>query len=362
MNIMGQKTIIGITQGDTNGIGYEVIVKALSDARILEMCTPVVYGSSRFFGMFRKDIPETDQIATNVISNVDDARPRRVNIINAVPDNLAVEIGQPALDGAKAAKASLEAATADLLAGKIDAMVTAPFNKHTMHEVGFGFSGHTEYLVNATGVGDGLMFLCSSHLKVGVATNHLPISKVASSISKDLIVGKLRLMNASLVKDFGLVRPKIAVLGLNPHAGDGGFLGSEEIDLIAPAVAAATSEGILAFGPYPADGFFGSDMVNGFDAVLAMYHDQGMIPFKSSSFDDGVNFTAGLPVVRTSPDHGTAFAIAGKNQADPGSMLSAIFCAIDICNNRRRYAEMTANPMEVKVFEGPRYERTITPE
>lgn len=359
---MENKIKIGITQGDTNGIGYEVIIKALSDARVLDMCIPVLYGSSRFFGLYRKEIPETEQIATNVINSAGDARPKRVNIINAVSDNLAVDTGQPSLDGAKAAKAALEAATSDLVAGRIDALVTAPFNKHTMCEAGFGYSGHTEYLINATGAENGLMFLCSRHLKVGVVTNHLPIAKVAGSITEELIIDKLRLMNASLIRDFGVIRPKIAVLGLNPHAGDEGTLGTEEKEIILPAIKKASAQGILAFGPYSADGYFGTDMVNGFDAVLAMYHDQGMIPFKASAFDDGVNFTAGLPVVRTSPDHGTAFSIAGKNMAHPGSMIAAIFCAIDICNNRRKYDAMTANPMEVKVFEGPRYERTIAPE
>lgn len=359
---MAQKIILGITQGDTNGVGYEVIIKALSDARVQDMCIPVLYGSSRFFGMYRNEIPETEQIVTNVINSAADARPKRVNIINAVPDNLAVETGQPSIDGAKAAKAAIEAATADLVAGRIDALVTAPINKHTMQEVGFGFTGHTEYLINATGAKQGLMFLCSQHLKVGIVTNHLPVTKVAGAITKELIIEKLRVMNKSLIRDFSVVRPKIAVLGLNPHAGDEGSLGTEERDIIAPAIADAKSEGILAFGPYPADAYFGTGLSGKFDAVLAMYHDQGMIPFKASSFDDGVNFTAGLPVVRTSPDHGTAFAIAGKNMAHPGSVLSAIFCAIDICNNRRRYDEMTADPMEVKVFEGSKYEKTIAPE
>lgn len=359
---MEKKFILGITQGDTNGIGYEVIIKALSDARMLEMCIPVIYGSSRFFGIYRKSVTDTDQIAVNIVNSAADARTKRINIINVVPDSLAIEPGQPTIDGAKAAILSLEAAANDLKEGKIDALVTAPFNKHTVTDTDFHFPGHTEYLINTFNATDGLMLLCNDHIKVGVLTNHLPISKVAQAVSKDGIVSKLRLMNSSLIRDFGAVRPKIAVLGLNPHAGDGGTLGTEEEQQIIPAIKEANAEGILAFGPYAPDGFFSSALHNKFDAVLAMYHDQGLIPFKTLAFYDGVNFTAGLPIVRTSPDHGTAFDIAGKGVAEPGSMISAIYRAIDICKNRANYDEISKNPMEVKHFEGPRHERTILPE
>ncbi len=359
---MKDRIVVGITQGDTNGIGYEVIIKTFADPRMLEMCVPVLYGSSRFFGIYRKHIAEAEQIATNVINSAEDARTKRLNIINVVPDSYSMEIGQPTDDGAKAAMLALKAAVADAKRGAIDALVTAPFNKHTMAGQGFGFSGHTEYLINEFGCEDGLMFLCSDHLRVGVVTNHLPISQVSKAITQDSILSKLRLMNSSLKKDFGFMRPKIAVLGLNPHAGDGGTLGTEEIDTIIPAIKRANDEGILAFGPYSPDGFFSTSLQRNFDGVLAMYHDQGLIPFKALAFDGGVNFTAGLPVVRTSPDHGTGFDLAGKNAASPGSMTCAIYSAIDFCNNRRRYAEMTANPMEVKHFEGPRKERTILPE
>lgn len=359
---MGQRIVLGITQGDSNGIGYEVIIKALADARILDMCVPVVYGSSRTFGMVKKLVPETEQMNTNIVNSAKDAHPKRINIINAVPDNLAVEIGQPTADAAKAAIIALKAAVADLKEGSIDAIVTAPFNKHTVACTEFSFPGHTEYLVNEFEAKDGLMFLCTDSLKVGVVTNHLPLSQVSSAITKEGIMSKLRLMNSSLIRDFGCIRPKIAVLGLNPHSGDGGSLGREEIDVIIPAVEAANTENILAFGPYSPDGFFGTNTQYKFDAVLAMYHDQGLIPFKALAFDKGVNFTAGLPIVRTSPDHGTAYEIAGKGIANPQPMISAIYLAVDVCNNRKNYDEMSKNPLEIKHFEGPKYEKTILPE
>ena len=359
---MREKIIVGITQGDTNGIGYEVIIKALSDARVLDMCIPVVYGSSRFFGIYRKQLSDNEQMTTNVINSAEDARPKRINIINAVPDNLAIETGQPTSDGAKAAVLALKAAVEDAKRGAIDAIVTAPFNKNTVADLGFGFPGHTEYLINEFGVNDGLMLLCSEHLRVGVVTNHLPISKVSAAITKETLLSKMRILNDSLKRDFGHERPKIALLGLNPHAGDGGSLGTEEIDTIIPAIKAANDENILAFGPYSPDGFFGTNMQSRFDGVLAMYHDQGLIPFKALEFDAGVNYTAGLPVVRTSPDHGTGYDIAGCNMAHPGPMLAAIYSAVDFSLNRRKYEQYHANPLEIKHFEGPKYEKTIMPE
>ena len=356
------RIVVGITQGDTNGIGYEVIIKALSDARILDNCVIILYGSSRFFGIYRKFLPEIEQIATNVINSAEDARTKRINIINAVPESMAMEIGQPTADGAKAAILALKAAVADAKRGAIDAIVTAPFNKHTVAEQGFGFPGHTEYLIHEFEREDGLMFLISENLRVGVVTNHLPISKVSAAINIDTILSKLRLMNDSLRRDFGFIKPKIAVMGLNPHAGDGGSLGTEEIDTIIPAIQLANKEGILAFGPYSPDGFFSTHMQSNFDAVLAMYHDQGLIPFKALAFDSGVNFTAGLPIVRTSPDHGTGYDIAGKNKAWSGPMQKAIFAAIDLSLSRRKYVEIHANPLEERRFEGPRREKTILPE
>ena len=362
LSSMSRKIVVGITQGDSNGIGYEVIIKALSDARMLDMCIPVVYGCSRTFGIYRKLVPETEQITTNIVNSASDARHKHVNIVNAVPDSLPVDIGQPTADGARAAIIALKAAVADVKAKFLDAIVTAPFSKHTVAQTEFAFPGHTEYLINEFGAKDGLMFLCADNLRVGVVTNHLPISKVSSAITIEVLMSKIRLMNQSLIRDFGVVRPKIAVLGLNPHAGDGGSLGAEEVDTIIPAIKQANTENILAFGPYSPDGFFATNTQYKFDAVLAMYHDQGLIPFKALAFDKGVNFTAGLPIVRTSPDHGTAFEIAGKSMANPGPMISAIYTAIDICNNRENYDQMSANPLEIKHFEGPKHERTILPE
>lgn len=347
------KLRIGITQGDTNGIGYEVIIKCLSDARLLDMCTPVIYGSSKSFGYYRKLIAETENIVTNVVATAKEAHPKRVNIVNCVPD-MQIEPGQLTHEGSKSAIAALEKAVEELKAGYIDVLVTAPFNKRAVNQETFHFPGHTEYLVSEFGQKEGVMFLCADKMRVGVATNHLPIAKVPGALSEELILSKLRIINESLKRDFCIVKPKIAVLGLNPHAGDRGFLGSEEINIISPAIEKAGQEGILAFGPYPPDGFFSINMQYNFDAVLAMYHDQGLIPFKSIAFDAGVNFTAGLPIVRTSPDHGTAFDLAGKNKANPQSMMSAIYMAMDIYRNRIRYDRMNANPMPVKEFEAPR--------
>lgn len=345
---MSNKIIIGITQGDPNGIGYEVIIKALSDARILDICTPIIYGSSRAFGFYKKQIPTSDSLNTNIINSARDCHPKRVNIINCVPDNFRIDPGQPTKEGAESSILALKACVEDLKRGDIDAMVTAPFNKKAVAEFSFGFPGHTEYLINEFGAKDGLMFMCSDKMRVGVVTNHVCWSKVAEQITQERIIGKLELMNESLKKDFNVVRPRIAVLGLNPHAGDGGLLGEEEINIIHPAIIKAVDNGILAFGPYSPDGFFGNHMEYKFDAVLAMYHDQGLIPFKALAFDSGVNYTAGLPIVRTSPDHGTAYELAGTNSANAMPMLSSIYAAIDIVRNRRNYAEMTAYVLTVK--------------
>lgn len=345
------KIVLGITQGDTNGIGYEVIIKTLSDARVLDMCTPVVYGSSKAFGFYRKQIPETDNINTNVISSAKDAHPKRVNIVNCVQDSAQIEPGQLTQEGSRAAIMALETAVREMKAGYLDVLVTAPFNKRAVSDETFKFPGHTEYLVSEFNANDGLMFLCSGKMRVGVATNHLAISKVPKAITVERILSKLRLMNNSLQRDFNIMKPKLAVLGLNPHCGDRGLLGDEEIKVISPAIKLANEEGILAYGPYSPDGFFSINMQYKFDAVLAMYHDQGLIPFKSIAFDNGVNFTAGLPIVRTSPDHGTAFDLAGQNKANPQSMLSAIYLAIDVYNNRKRYDKMNENPLRIREFE-----------
>ena len=345
---MARKLTVGITQGDGNGIGYEVIIKAFADERMLDICTPVIYGSSKIFGFYRKQIHNIEQINTNVIASAKEAHPKRVNIINCLPDNVFVEPGQSTPGSAKSAMTSLEYAVRDLKEGNIDALVTAPINKRAMVNEGFGYTGHTEYLEKEFGVDEALMIMVSDQLKVGVVTGHIPLKDVPGKISRELILTKLRLMNSSLKRDFGIFSPKIAVLGLNPHCGDGGLLGDEEQSVILPAVQQASEEGIMAFGPYSPDGFFGLGNYSRFDAVLAMYHDQGLIPFKALAFEIGVNFTAGLPVVRTSPDHGTAYEMAGKDLADPHSMISSIYTAIDICGNRVKYDELQAGKMTVQ--------------
>ena len=337
---LGRKPVVGITQGDGNGIGYEVIIKALADARILESFTPVIYGSSKIFGFYRKQIHNIDNIDTYVIQSAKDARQRRVNIVNCLSDNVYVEPGKSTPESAQAAIRSLECAVRDIKAGDIDVLVTAPINKRAMDAEGFGNTGHTEYLQKEFGVEDVTMFMVSDQLKIGVVTGHIPLKDVSASITQEKILSKLRLMSASLRRDFGVIEPKIGVLGLNPHCGDGGLLGDEEEKVILPAVRAAADEGILAFGPYSADGYFGQGTYARFDATLAMYHDQGLTPFKAIAFQDGVNFTAGLPIVRTSPDHGTAFELAGRDMADPQSMMSSIYTAIDIFRKRAAFDEL----------------------
>lgn len=346
-----RKPIVGITQGDSNGIGYEVIIKALSDSRILEQFTPVVYGSSKIFSFYRKTIPEIEQIDTNAINSARDAHPKRVNIVSCLPDNAYAEPGQATPDSAKAAITCLQRAVADLKSGDIDVLVTGPINKKAMAGQGFGFPGHTEYIQNEFGVSDVTMLMVSSRIKVGVVTGHIPLKDVPSQITEEKILSKLRLMHESLKKDFRVDKPRIAVLSLNPHSGDGGLLGDEEEKIIIPAINRATQEGMLAFGPFSPDGFFGLGHYENFDATLAMYHDQGLAPFKALSFEDGVNYTAGLPVVRTSPDHGTAFEKAGRDEADPLSMRAAIFAAIDIWRNRAAYNDLVENKMQEKERE-----------
>ena len=343
------KIVVGITQGDTNGIGYEVIIKTLSDARVLEMCTPVVYGSSKAFGFYRKQIPETENINTNVVASARDAHPKRVNIVNCVDDNAQISPGHLTKSGSQAAITALKCAVGEMKKGYIDVLVTAPINKRAMVSEGFGYTGHTEYLQKEFGVDEVAMIMVSDQLKVGVVTGHIPLKDVPSVLTKELILKKLRLMKNSLERDFGIASPKIAVLGLNPHCGDGGLLGDEEQQMILPAVQEATAEGIMAFGPYSPDGFFGLGNYSRYDAILAMYHDQGLTPFKALAFELGVNYTAGLPIVRTSPDHGTAYEMAGRDLADPRSMMSSIYTAIDIYNHRVAYDELLAGKMEVKM-------------
>lgn len=346
---MARKLVVGITQGDGNGIGYEVIIKALADERMLDICTPVIYGSSKIFGFYKKQIHNIDQINTNVINSAKDVYHKRVNIVNCLPENVFVEPGQPTPESAKCAMTSLQRAVEDIKNGYIDVLVTAPINKRAMVSEGFGYTGHTEYLEKEFGVDEVAMIMVCDRLKVGVVTGHIPLKDVVSQLTAEKIVKKLRLMKSSLQMDFGIDAPKIAVLGLNPHCGDGGLLGDEDSQIILPAVKQANAEGILAYGPYSPDGFFGLGNYMKYDAVLAMYHDQGLTPFKALAFEDGVNYTAGLPVVRTSPDHGTAYEMAGRDMADPRSMMSAIYTAIDIYNSRADNASLVEGRMTIKM-------------
>ena len=332
-----RKLVVGITQGDSNGIGYEVIIKSLRDERILDSFTPVVYGSSKLFGFYRKLVHNIEQMDTNVIASASQAQRGRINIVNCLSDNIYAEPGQSTPESAKSAIKSLEVAIKDLREGNIDVLVTAPINKRAMVAEGFGYAGHTEYLQKEFGSPEIAMIMASDSLKIGVVTGHIPLRDVPKAISKEAILRKLRIMKQSLERDFGIDNPKIAVLGLNPHCGDGGLLGDEEQNIILPAVQAAQEEGIMAYGPYSPDGFFGLGNYGRFDATLAMYHDQGLAPFKALAFAEGVNFTAGLPIVRTSPDHGTAYDMAGRDEADPQSMLQCIYLALDIWHHRQEY-------------------------
>lgn len=327
------KLKIGITHGDINGIGYEVILKTLEDNRITELCTLIVYGSPKVAAYHRK--LTNVNINLNLINKPADANENRINIINCCGDEVKVDLGKSTSTAGEAAFAALERATQDLKEGEIDALVTAPINKNNIQSAQFSFPGHTEYLEQLFGnEGDALMILANDKLRVAVVTGHVPISKVASLLTTEKIVRKIEQFNLSLQQDFGIDKPRIAVLGLNPHAGDGGVLGNEEKDIIQPAIEQLRNQGIICFGPLPADGFFGSDNYNKYDGILAMYHDQGLIPFKTLAMENGVNFTAGLPVVRTSPDHGTAYDKAGKNQASPTSFREALYMAINIVKQR----------------------------
>jgi 4-hydroxythreonine-4-phosphate dehydrogenase len=339
-----EKIKVGITQGDINGIGYEIIFKALADPRMLEVCTPVIYGSSKVAAYHRKAL-NLPSITLNSIRTGAEAHSKRINIVNCLDDNARVELGKPTEGSGEAAYLALEKAVEDLNKGAIDVLVTAPINKKAIQSSKFDFPGHTEFLAKEF-KGEPLMLLVSNNLRVGVVTGHIPLKDVSESITKNKILEKLRILNQSLKVDFIIRKPRIAVLGLNPHAGDTGLLGNEEIDTIIPALEAARQEGIMAFGPYAADGLFGSNQVATFDAVLAMYHDQGLTPFKALAFATGVNYTAGLSVIRTSPDHGTAFEITGLNEASEESFLAAMYMAIDIYHNRKLHQELIANPLK----------------
>ena len=347
------KIIIGITHGDINGIGYEVILKTLADPRMLEQFIPVIYGSPKVAAYHRKNL-DIQGLNLNAVNKIEEINHKRVNIINCADEEIKVELGTSTEEAGKAALAALERATEDLKNGKLHAIVTAPINKKNIQSAAFKFPGHTEYLEQKFGTGTpALMMLVNDVMRVAVVTGHIPVDKIAGALTTKLIVDKLSVLNASLKKDFSIVRPRIAVLGLNPHAGDDGVLGDDEARVIIPALKEAEKLGIIAVGPYPADGFFGSGNFNKFDAVLAMYHDQGLIPFKTVSMDSGVNFTAGLSVIRTSPDHGTAYDIAGQNIASEESFRQALYMAYDVYQNRVFNDEISANPLKIE----PRSER-----
>ncbi len=343
---MKAKSIIaGISHGDINGIGYEVIIKVLMNPLINDLCVPVVYGSPKVAAYHRKTL-NISNFSFNNIRSAEDANPKRANMINCLDDNVRVELGKSTPQGGEAALASLERAVDDLKNGKIDVLVTAPIDKNNIQSDRFSFKGHTEYLRSMAGAEDDLMFMISENMRIGFATGHLPLRNVPGVITAELIERKLRLMNQSLILDFGIRRPRIAVLGLNPHAGDNMLLGTEEAEIISPAIKNVEKEGIMAFGPFPADGFFGSGTFSKFDGILSMYHDQGLSPFKALSFDSGVNFTAGLPFIRTSPVHGTAFSIAGKGEASENSFRQAMYLACSIYKNRQMHEEISKNQLK----------------
>jgi len=336
---------VGISQGDINGISYEVIMKTLLDQRILEMCTPILYGSPKVAAYHRKAL-NINNLSLNHIHTPREAGPNRAHVLNCIDDNVRVELGKSTTIAGKASFMALERATSDLQKGLIDVLVTAPINKNNIQSEKFNFPGHTEFLARKFGTEDYVMLMVSHDMKVGLVTTHLPICEVAQNINKEVILSKIRIIAKSLQQDFAVTRPRIAVFGLNPHAGENGLLGKEENEVILPAVIQAKKEGIIALGPYPADGFFGSSDYRKFDAILAMYHDQGLVPFKLISFERGVNFTAGLPVIRTSPAHGTAYSLAGENKASPDSFREALYLAIDIHKNRQVYEEISKDPLK----------------
>jgi len=340
--MLENKVVVGISQGDLNGIGLEIILKTLTDPAMSEICVPVLFSSQKTVSYFRKMLSLED-FNFNPLRDFNQVHTKKPNVFICYEEEVTIEMGKPTAMGGKYARLSLEAATQALLDRKIDVLVTAPINKHNMQEAGFNYPGHTEYLGEKLG-GKPLMLLCSGDLRVAVVTGHVPIKEVSQHITQENIISKITQLHSSLVKDFGIRKPKIAVLGLNPHAGENGAIGEEEKNIIIPAINKA-KETMMVYGPYSADGFFGNNTQAKFDGVLAMYHDQGLIPFKALAFGSGVNFTAGLNFVRTSPDHGTAYDIAGKQIADESSFREALYAAVDIYKRRALYEEISANPL-----------------
>jgi 4-hydroxythreonine-4-phosphate dehydrogenase len=328
------KPRIGITLGDLNGIGPEVIIKALADHRLLSLMTPVIYGSTKVLSFYRK-LMNLEEFNYSQVKAKGQFFPKVINVVNCWDDVVEINPGQPSRQTAKAALACLKRAVEEVKEGLIDGFVTGPIDKNTIHGDEFPFQGHTEYLTQEFDAGESLMLMVGNDLRVGLVTEHIPVKEISSFITRERVELKIRLMELTLKKDFLISKPKIAVLGLNPHAGDEGLLGNEEIDVIKPVIQDLKSKGKLIFGPFPADGFFASGQHSKYDGIVAMYHDQGLVAFKTLSFESGINYTAGLPFVRTSPDHGTAYGLAGKNQASEGSMRQAMYVACDIIKNRR---------------------------
>ena len=336
---------VGITHGDINSISYEVIIKTCVDQRITELFTPIVYGTSKAASYHRKMLNIPD-FSFNIIHSADQASTKKANLISISEKEVKIEMGESSIAAGELALLSINAAVEDLKKGLIDVLVTAPVNKHNVQDAAnFPFTGHTGYLAEKFGIKSYLMLMVGENLRIGVVTEHIAVNQIAGSLTTELISEKVTILEESLRKDFDIRKPRIALLGLNPHAGDGGLIGNEEQEIIMPAIKAAQQKGLLVYGPYPADGFFASSAYKQFDAVLAMYHDQGLIPFKTLNFEDGVNFTAGLPYVRTSPAHGTAYDIAGKDQASADSMRAATYLACEIFKNRMQWEELNKNPL-----------------
>ncbi|WKD85680.1 D-threonate 4-phosphate dehydrogenase [Polaribacter huanghezhanensis] len=340
-----EKIVIGISIGDLNGIGIEIILKTFEDKRMLDFCTPVIFGSTKSLSYHKKLLNSETQIHS--ITSIKQLVENKVNVLNVWKEEVTFEIGNATKISGEYAFKSLEAAVKHLKENTIDVLLTAPINKENIQSEYFKFPGHTEYLENEL-EGESLMILISDNLRVGLVTGHIPISKISETITPELIKKKVEIMHATLVKDFGINKPKIAILGLNPHCGDKGVIGKEDDEIIRPTINEIKESGKIVFGPYAADGFFGSNTYKQFDGVLAMYHDQGLAPFKALSFGNGVNYTAGLSKIRTSPDHGTAFEIAGKNEANHTSFKEALFTAIEIYRKRKEYNNLTVNVLELK--------------
>ena len=341
-----KKIRVAITHGDLNGVGYEVIIKTFADSRMFDVCTPILYGSSKVASYHKKLLTSVPQ-EMNFLSlrDASEAQDRRYNVVNLTQDEIKIDLGKSTEVAGALSRESLNRACADLKAGKVDVLVTAPINKRNIQAADFDFPGHTEYLSHQFG-SSSLMLMVCDRIRIGIVTNHLALKDVPTALTPELLLEKLTILDQSLRRDFRITRPKIAVLALDPHAGDNGVIGDFDAKVITPVIEKAQESGILAYGPFPSDGFFGSSQFNNFDGVLALYHDQGLIPFKLMSFTEGVNYTAGLPYVRTSPAHGTGYDIAGKDKASEQSMRSAVYLACNIYRNRQEYDELTANPLK----------------